>query len=183
MSETTSQAGVRQALYDLQLYLSDQLAPMMVTDAVELLVQCPPQLVAKEIHGWMDAQFRGASAELTVSDCIYHAMKKLHMMMEFDLIAKEALEGYLQRLGPLVVQFCPESDRALLRDSLGRLGEIEHAATATAVSVLHRHGGRDKRPAASGAMEGASVDLARGVRQFSVLIDRLTRNVPSGAGK
>jgi len=181
MSEATSQAGVRQALYDLQRYLSDQLAPMMVTDAVELLVQCPPQIVAKEIHGWVDAQFRGPNAELTVSDCIYHAMKKLHMMMEFDLIAKEMLEGYLQSLVSIVVEFVPESDRELLRDSLGRLGEGE-SATASPVSVLHRHGGREKPAGAGSGAAGGSVDIARGMRQFSVLIERLTRNASTGAG-
>ena len=103
-----AEAGVRQALYDLQRYLSDQLAPMMVADAVELLLRCPPQLVANEIQGWVDAQFRAPDPGLTVSDCVYHAMKKLHLMAEFDLIEKQMLEAYMEGLGEIVVGLCPE---------------------------------------------------------------------------
>ena len=125
-----AEAGVRQALYDLQRYLSDQLAPMMVADAVELLLRCPPQLVANEIQGWVDAQFRAPDPGLTVSDCVYHAMKKLHLMAEFDLIEKQMLEAYMEGLGEIVVGLCPEGDRDFLRDNLHRLGQIEDATAS-----------------------------------------------------
>jgi len=125
-----AEAGVRQALYDLHRYLSDQLAPMMVTDAVELLLRCPPQLVANEIQGWVDAQFRSPDHGLTVSDCVYHAMKKIHLMAEFDLIEKQTLESYMEGLGEIVIGFCPEADRDFLRNNLARLGQVDDATAS-----------------------------------------------------
>jgi hypothetical protein len=174
-----AEAGVRQALYDLQRYLSDQLAPMMVADAVELLLRCPPQLVANEIHGWVDAQFRAPDPGLTVSDCVYHAMKKLHLMAEFDLIEKQMLEAYMEGLGEIVVGLCPEGDREFLRENLHRLGQIEDA-TASPVAVLHRQGGGSG--AAVRQRDSDPTELSRGMRQFSILIERLARNVEQGDG-
>jgi hypothetical protein len=174
-----AEAGVRQALYDLQRYLSDQLAPMMVADAVELLLRCPPELVANEIQGWVDAQFRAPDPGLTVSDCVYHAMKKLHLMAEFDLIEKQMLEVYMEGLGEIVVGLCPEGDREFLRENLHRLGQIEDA-TASRVAVLHRQGGG--REAAPPPRDSDPTELSRGMRQFSILIERLARNVEQGDG-
>jgi hypothetical protein len=173
-----AEAGVRQALFDLQRYLSDQLAPMMVTDAVELLLHCPPQLVANEIQGWVDAQFRSPDHGLTISDCVYHAMKKLHLMAEFDLIEKQLLETYMEGLGEIVIGFCPEGDREFLRQNLSRLGQVEDA-TASPVAVLHRQGARD---GAAPPTDTGGTDLSRGMRQFSILIERLARNVEQGEG-
>jgi hypothetical protein len=171
-----AEAGVRQALFDLQRYLSDQLAPMMVTDSVELLLRCPPQLVANEIQGWVDAQFRAPEHGLTVSDCVYHAMKKIHLMAEFDLIEKQLLETYMEGLAEIVVGFCPEGDREFLRNNLTRLGQVEDA-TASPVAVLHRQGAQDATPANPAPGQN---DLSRGMRQFSLLIERLARNVGEG---
>jgi len=173
-----AEAGVRQALYDLQRYLSDQLAPMMVADAVELLLRCPPQLVANEIQGWVSAQFRAPDPGLTVSDCVYHAMKKLHLMAEFDLIEKQTLETYMEGLGEIVVALCPEGDREFLRQNLHRLGEVDDA-TVSPVAVLHRQGTRE---GAARLTDSDPADMSRGMRQFSILIERLARNVEQGDG-
>src|SRR5262249_46250023 len=43
---------VREALFELQRYLSDQIAPLMVVDEVEILAGQPPELTATEIRNW-----------------------------------------------------------------------------------------------------------------------------------
>ena len=75
MSERKVQAAVREAQCELQRYLSDQLAPMMVTDSVELLMRYPPELIANESEGWVGAQCSGSGGGVAVSDYIFHALK------------------------------------------------------------------------------------------------------------
>ena len=95
---------VREALFELQRYLSDTLAPLMVADSVSLLLDYPADLAANEIQAWTGAQFRGAKPA-PVSDYLYHAMEKLHAMGQYDLVPKEPLHRYLDELKPLVVEF------------------------------------------------------------------------------
>jgi hypothetical protein len=82
----------------------------------------------------------------------------------------------MEGLGEIVVGFCPEGDREFLRQNLSRLGQVEDA-TASPVAVLHRQGARADAPATS-TQDGG--DLSRGMRQFSLLIERLSRSVEQG---
>jgi hypothetical protein len=189
MSEPQVQAAVREALVELQRYLSDELAPMMVTDAVELLMRYPPELVANEIEGWVGAQSGRAGADVAISDYIFHALKKIYLMSEFDLVAKEHMAEYLEGVGRHVMVFCPEEDRQMLRGSLGRLGKAEAALSASPVEVVHRQTGGTNAQAQTRARAGepagraaaATTELARGMKQFSLLVERLGRH-PGAAG-
>jgi vacuolar-type H+-ATPase subunit E/Vma4 len=179
MAEQTVQQAVREALVEMQRYLSDQLAPMMVADSIDLLMRYPPELAAAEIEGWIGAQTKGPGSGIALSDYIFHAVKKIYLMSEFDLIDKKAMAKYIGGLCQHVLAFCPEEDRQLLRDNLGRLGKSETATAASSVEVIHRQvggkaDGTASRPAASG--EGAApatAEVARGVKQFSLLMERL----------
>ena len=99
MAKQTVDPQVREALWDLQRYLSDEVAPMMVTDSIEVLLRCHPKVAAEEIHGWLSNQTTGPASDAPVSDCLFHAMKKLHLMAEFNLIEEELLDRYLSALG------------------------------------------------------------------------------------
>lgn len=181
MAEQTVQHAVREALVEMQRYLSDQLAPMMVADSIELLMRYPPELAAAEIEGWVGAQTKGPSSGIALSDYIFHAVKKIHMMSEFDLIDKKKMAQYIGGLCQQVMAFCPVEDRQLLSDNLGRLGKSETATAASSVEVIHRQvGGKGdgtaSRPAASGESAGpAGAEVARGVKQFSLLMENLGR--------
>ena len=98
MADPAAPAGVRDALVDLKRYFSDELAPLMVMDSVDLLLRCPPEMVAEGIHGWVGAQFGRPGSGSTVSDCLFHAIKKFHMMAEFDLVPEETLKAYLDQV-------------------------------------------------------------------------------------
>ena len=50
---------VRAAIDDLQAYLSDQVAPLLVADSLELLVAQPPELGAETLRSWVGGQVRG----------------------------------------------------------------------------------------------------------------------------
>jgi hypothetical protein len=185
MSDQKVQEIVREALVELQRYLSDDLAPMMVADSFELLMRYPPELVANEIEGWVGAQSSRPGEAVAVSDYIFHALKKMYLMSEFDLISKEQMVSYLEGVSQHVLPFCPEEDRQLLLENLGRLGKAEAGTMASPVEVVHRQSGGKgaqaqtrasaEAPAASAAATATatSAELSRGMKQFSLLVDRL----------
>ena len=180
-----------EALVELHQYLSDAVAPLIVADSVQLLMKYPPDVVANSIRAWTGGQYRrGAAAAVPVSDYLYHTLKKIHMMAEFNLVPREPLEIYLAGLRPLILQLCPQEDRAMLLENLGRLGEAP-AAVSQAQSIFRQAptegssprasasasagggGGSAGGGAAAGADPGASDNAVRGLHRFSLLLERL----------
>jgi len=198
VTQQTVDPQVQEALWDLQRYLSDEVAPMMVTDSIEILLRCPPDVAADQIHGWLTTQTTGVTAA-PVSDCLFHAMKKLHLMAEFNLIEENLLDRYLSELGQLVLGFCPEQDRQMLSDNLENLNRAVDSATASRVEHLHRQAGGAvniaDRPAvattpgtppqqsvqprpATAAVPAADasanhVDLERGLKRLTFILERI----------
>ncbi len=166
---------VREALFELQRYLSDSLAPLMVADSVNLLLDYPADLAAVEIQAWTTAQFRSAKP-VPVSDYLYHAVQKLHAMGQYDLVPKDPLRRYLDDLKALVLDLCPAADRALLAQNLSLLGKTENILAAP-VEILTRQGGLS---AGGGGLatdglrnEAIFPEGASHLRDLSLLIERL----------
>jgi len=173
MAKQTVDPGVREALWDLQRYLSDEVAPMAVTGSIGVLLRCPPQVAAGEILGWLTSQRFATASSPPVADCLFHAIKKLHLMAEFDLIDKEPFDGYLNGLGEIVLRFCPEQDRQDLAERLGGLRQPTDRATASpripaaTAAVVAREGVQDPAvviqgigPVALLASNGQALNLA-----------------------
>ena len=188
MTAPSDNPELREALYELQQYLSDRLAPLMVADSLGMLVTLPPHLAAAEIQAWISAQYHGAGAKVPVSDYLFHALRKIHVVGDFRLIPEAALSSYLEELKVLLMEFCPEEDRELLRTNLARLGESAGGPPAP-VEILHRQpggevGGIAAAPLAVTSAEPAvpvSAEIARGMRRFTLLLDRLARSpLPAG---
>jgi hypothetical protein len=179
-------ADVREALIELQQYLSDSIPPLMVSDAMTLLLDYPAELTSVEINAWTAAQFRSKLGTVPVSDYIYHAVDKIHQLGSFGLLPNERLRSYLDELIPLVVRQCPEDDRELLRAHLARLGEGD-AVDAAAVELVRRQVGSrnplasEKSESGGAAAEGTiSVELAKKLKRFGLLLERWEA---SAAGK
>jgi Domain of unknown function (DUF4388) len=170
---------VREALYELQRYLSDSVAPLMVSDAINLLLDYPADLVANEIQAWMTAQFRSARPA-AVSDYLYHAVEKIHAMGHYELVPKDSLLRYLEELKPLILANCPPADQALLAQNLGRLGSTE-SILAAPVEILRRQGGLagGEDVTASRGRDGFPA-AASHLQELSLLIERLGPLVASG---
>jgi hypothetical protein len=189
MAAPSDNPQLQEALYELQQYLCDRLAPLMVADSLGLLLALPPQLVAAEIQAWISAQYHGAGAQVPISDYLFHALRKIHVVGDFRLIPEAALSAYLQQLKVLLLEFCPEEDRELLRANLGRLGESV-GGPPPPVEILHRQpggeaGGLAAAPLAAtpAAPAGAvSAEMARGMRRFTLLLERLARAPLPAAG-
>ena len=171
MPESHSDPKVREALSELQQYLSDAIAPLVVADSVKLLMEAPPALTANEIRTWTVSQFRRVGAGAVLSDYLYHALRKIHLLGEFTLVPKDALNRFLAELEAMVIELCPEEDREMLRENLTHLGEA-HDALTSPTPLLHRING--------GSETGVTKDVAslagdRIGRRLAQLADRLAR--------
>lgn len=172
-------ADVREALGELQRYLSDSIAPLMVAEALELLFDYPVELAAFEINAWTAAQYRGRMGAVPVSDYLFHAVDKIHQLGQYKLVPAERLSQYLGALVPVVVEQCPEEDRDLLRGNLARLGEGS-TVLAAPVDVLHRQIGSQGSLASSvtgpagaaGAAPAPTEAVAKSLKRFSLLLER-----------
>ena len=162
-----SELELQEAVEEFQQYLADRVAPLMVADSVEILLQLPPGFLAERINAW------AAGQQLTapVADYLYHGAKKVSMMGEFDLVPKEALARYMEGLSAALLPHCPEGDRETLRQNLARLvTAAPQAPAATTAGVLHRQSGVDSSAPATPAPERA---LTREVRRLTLLLDHL----------
>jgi len=181
MTVKAPDAEVRLALFELQRYLSDELAPMMAAGSVEILLDCPPQIVGSAIQGWVVAQYRGPGASVPVSDYLFHSAKKIHLMAQLDLLPKEPTEKFLEGLAQVLIGMCPQEDRGMLRTNLRNLGETESDVAASPVEIVHRQAGSGSAPvrAASGPAgptafhggPGGADDAS--ARRLALLVDRL----------
>src|SRR5262245_2886884 len=108
---------VREALEELDQYLSDILPPLVVADSVKLLLRYPPDLAASAIHSWTASQFRGG-AEITMSDYLYYAVRKVHLMGEFRLVPSQPFENFLETVKRHLVAYCPAEERAKFEENL-----------------------------------------------------------------
>ncbi len=182
---------VAEALAELQNYLSDAISPLVAAESLEILMTCPPEQVAAEIHAWTAAQYRRQGASVPVSDYLFHAVRKIHLVGEFKLLAPEPLELFLSGLKEAVLVHCPEADRELLRANLAHIEETRTGLTPT-VAILHRQIGSEQ-PLATAAMvplqEIAEIgtvvaqhmppteEQARAQRRLGVLLQRLERQL------
>lgn len=179
MAETPADPRLREAIEELQQYLSDTLPPLVVADSIGVLLRYPPDLVASHIHAWTASQYKRA-ADIPLSDYLFHAVKKIHLMGEFHLVPKGPFEKYLVQLKEIILTYCPEGDREFLRTNLGQLAEST-AAVASSVEVIFRQTTTADRPLAAGRPPISPVapgeEQLMELRRVSLLLDRLEREL------
>ncbi|HVO50667.1 MAG TPA: DUF4388 domain-containing protein [Thermoanaerobaculia bacterium] len=168
---------VREALIELQRYLSDSLAPLMVAESVNLLLDYPAALAANEIQAWVVAQFRGRGQNIPIADFLYHAVEKIHAMGQYDLVPRDPLRRYTDDLIQRLLAFCPPVDRDILRQNLSRLGQVE-GTLAAPVEMLRRQGGTAGEAATRRSVSGENaLPLSPGtvsdLKHLSMLLERL----------
>ncbi len=161
MAELTPE--LQDALHDLNQYLSDNVAPLIVTDAVTLLMAQPPELMAAEIQNWTLLQYQGAREQMPVSDYLFHAVKKLALLGDFGLISKDQILPYIERLAPVLASLCPEGDRQFFFDNLQKLARPQ-PLLATPVTVIHRQMGTQSRLATDQAAPAPATAAAAPLR-------------------
>jgi hypothetical protein len=169
-------AELQTALFDFQRYLLDQIPPLTASDAIEVLMAQPPELLMKQIHAWSLEQSRHQSA--AQSDFLFHALKKVYLFSVLKLIDHRLLERYLDRVVPLALQVCPADEREPLRISLAGMREAMVLGGSTSTVVPISRDGGSKPAVAEKKTTGVSDVAARTARRLSLVIDRLAKHLP-----
>ena len=147
-SQPPDRAEVEEALFELQQYLSDRIAPLMVADSIELLTRCPVDLVVAQLDAWTSSQYLAGRAGVPVSDFLFHAVQKIHMLGDFKLLPSSVLDPYLEKIKQAVLPVCPVEDRELLANNLARLGTTVSGPAPT-VDILYRQPGANATAASA----------------------------------
>ncbi len=137
-------------------YLSDTIPPVQAVDPVITLLAQPAQRMASGILEWISTQFKGDNRNVSYADYLFHAVTKIHYLMQLQLIPEQALAPYLDSVKQLLLDRCPPEDRRLLQENFGRLG-MSDTATATPIGLIYRQmkSGESESRIAEGAPPGA----------------------------
>jgi predicted Ser/Thr protein kinase len=161
-------AEMRQALGEIEEYLADRVPPLMVSDSVDAFAGAPVEAAAAEIFGWTD-RLQKLQPELPFVDVLYHALRKLSVIGELDLVENRRLLGFLRQVGTALAEACPPgAERDRFRRTLSRLGESEMVRTGPVERRLQAE------PAAPPA---PLVATTPGLRRLSLLEQRLRREI------
>ena len=168
---------VRAAVEDVQAYLSDLVAPLLVADSIELLLSQTPELGVETLRAWVTGQARHQGPGSSLGDFLYHAVKKLHHLGELKLVAPEPLQQWLAGVIDGLAAHAPPADQEALRAQLRQACAVE-AALTPAVGILQRPGILAPPPDAATAARSAAdasqnEEMARNLRQFALLLSRL----------
>ena len=105
------------ALVELQRYLQNEIAPDAGAGAVALLMAQPPEVVMQHVGNWSIEQAGKHSAP--ISDLLVHALKKIYIMGELNLLDREAIANYLDRITGIAIRLCTsDEERGHLRSKL-----------------------------------------------------------------
>ena len=159
-SVPASQEELQEAADELHLYLSDQKPPLIVVDSIAMLLEEAMPSVAGQIQTWVNNQ----NLTAPFSDYLFHAVKRIALFGDLDLIPKGVLAGYLRSLAADLVPLAPEADREILRQNIERLIQAPPGVTAP-MAVIHRQAGGQAAP--------PQQPLTREVRHLSLLLEHL----------
>ena len=158
---------------DLQRYLLDQIPPINASDAVQTLMTQPPQLLMKQVHAWAVEQSR--FQQVAMSDCLFHALKKVYLFATLKLVDRAAVETYLNGVVPIAMEICPADERDMLRTNLIAMRD---SASAALLSPTVEISTSKPKPAATAPLTDV---VARSARRLGLVIERLTKYVRPSA--
>jgi hypothetical protein len=173
---------LHEALEELDAYLGDRIAPLLVADSIEVLLDYAPELTAEALRTWAAGQFQARGGDVPVSDLFFHALKKLHILGEHKLLPEERFMSFLVALAGKLVPLCPAGERDRLAASLRFLTEAGDSRTAS-VDRLHRAAADGARvaPAAGTTAPALRPEEVQSLRRFTLLLDRALPAASAGA--
>ncbi|HEX3582382.1 MAG TPA: DUF4388 domain-containing protein [Thermoanaerobaculia bacterium] len=165
------------ALTELQRYLDDEIQPNAAANAVAVLMAQPPELMMQRVGAWSAEQSRAYS--LPPSDLLLKAMHKVYITGEMKLLDRDAVADYLDRVTTIALRICPVDERDTLRTSLNTMrmsGDLTLVPRSPVTPISQR------LPTFAGNVPLVD-DEARMAKRFSLIFDRLTREMAVGGGQ
>jgi predicted Ser/Thr protein kinase len=118
-------ATVRAALQELEQYLLDRIPPLMVTDSLQALLALSHDEAAAQLWSWCD-RLNEAQPERGASEALQHALRKLNVIGELELVDRQGLLAFLRAVGARLAQALPAGEgRDRFRRAIARLGEAD----------------------------------------------------------
>jgi len=171
---------LKAAAHELQRYLSDDIAPLSAAEFFEELLPGSPEIAARVIAEWVHGQLARPGERVLASDLVYHSLRKLYLLAEFELLPREPMLRYIQGASRYLVEACPVAERDDLKLRLSRLGEGEGATTSRA---KYLHGGSSAGSSGGsgggGAAGGGSDAAAAAVGALGAATSKLGPMPPS----
>jgi hypothetical protein len=164
MSET-----VAAALTMFQRYLDEEIPPAAASYALATLMAQPPDVLMQQVATWTAEQSRARS--MPAGRLLLHALTQVYITGELQLLDREAVANYLDRVTGIALRLCPDASRDQLRGDLTTMRQ-SHTTTATLRQT-------SVEPARMPAVDPASEIEAQTARQYSLIFDRLTRQKES----
>jgi hypothetical protein len=175
-------ARLREAFEDLDRYLADQVAPLLVADAIEVLLEYPPALTAETLRVWAIGQHRARGGAESLADLLFHAIKKVQLFEEFNLLSERQFTNFVTGVVDELVNRAPENERSALAEMLSYL-RSRKGPSSPLVERLHRAGGSRAEAPAPAPQRPAPVLSAedqRALRRFELFVDRIAPSGPQG---
>jgi len=163
---------VHDALDDLARYLADKVPPLMVADAISVLLEHPPELVAEELRIWVVEEFQARGGGAGVAPLFYQGLKKVQQLEELALVRDDRFANYLDAVVGALAKLCPAEERERFTEMAGHLRETS-GRPGSRVDLLRRSLAAP-RQRASGETEEAplSAEELRDLRRFTLLLER-----------
>jgi len=163
MSET-----VAAALSMFQRYLNEEIPPAAASYALATLMAQPPDALMQQVATWTAEQSRARS--MAAHRLLLHALTKIYITGELQLLDREAVANYLDRVTGIALRLCPDADRDQLRGELTamRISRVTSASlqqTSVAPAVMPALGG----------VPPMTESETQAAKQYSLIFDRLSR--------
>jgi len=174
MPENALSGELREAVDELQAYLSDQLPPLLVLDSARVLLAHSAELGAEVVRAWVNGQLRAPGSTVTTVDFLFHAVKKFQLLGRLKLIDPQALQTYLEGMIAILVAQAAPAEQEALRTFLLQASEAE-STLPSQVQVLYRPP-TGSAPGPGGAASPSTqlpAEVATNLRHFSLLLSRL----------
>ena len=156
---------LRAALGEIEQYLDDRVPPLMVCDSVAQFTHVPLEAAAAEVWAWAVKQ-QSLEVLHPIVDVLFHALHKLGVVGELDLVEKNGLIAFLRGVGLELAAALAPAERERLRRSLRHLGESEMIRSGP-IETVHKFA------------EPAPLQHQQtpGLRRLSLMEQRLRRGV------
>jgi hypothetical protein len=166
MSET-----VAAALSMFQRYLDEEIPPSAASYALATLMAQPPDVLMQQVATWTADQNRlHASA---ARDLLLLSLKKIYITGELQLLDRDAVANYLDRVSGVALRLCPVADIDSLRADI----TLMRQSRATSATLQQTVAPARMPPL---AVTPVSESEALAAKQYSLVFDRLTREQASG---
>ena len=124
---------VAAALSTFQRYLDEEIPPALASYALATLMAQPPDVLMQQVATWTAAQTR--TRPIAARDLLLHALKKIYITGELQLLDRVAVANYLDRVTGIALQLCPEPDIAELRSEVTLMRQSRATAAYSGGSV------------------------------------------------